>query len=620
MTIKNLEAEYEQLNQAPEYFSGNVQAFLTKIHSQPKELWESLLPLYEKIGDDLFNRTINAPNYNIEEFRQVILNHKAFKASAKTKNKTQKKEVDEPDFEVIFISFWNTHRAILKVLKGYYCFHLNSSLSGQFETIFLCDEEYKHNPHLVSLEKNAESEVKISTIQEFSDSLRKDPVLLNKKYLCLVFLTPRLTSKPNEIHNLKEIFSQFNRPTYISITNSEVKTSMDFEYKNVDQIIYEDYIESYYQKILNNKSLSFYEEDIIKRSFSNSDHMILEYKILKAGFSGSKVIEVQPISRSFQNTTKRYVVKYSIIERGKHRKLKDENTRFETNIGNIVSQTYQCSYHETSIYEALKYTYASSDGKKDSVSFSNLIDQFIREKRDSDITSQAIELLFDCELFQRWKDTQSKEEGSVKEKFSAYLNDESSILEWISKIKNLPVERIREFPLVKNYETIKNFVYTSYKKVCHGDLHSENFFKDDQEVFLIDFGFTGPASSIIDHATIEASIKFKHLPSYLKKSEIKGLEEALSLDSSFSGSLNSDSVERPLLKETLKLITIIRKNSIDYVFHKETKLDYYICLFVITFRQIQYPDLNQIYALISAEILAAKVVQLITEIGTSNKT
>ena len=47
------------------------------------------------------------------------------------------------------------------------------------------------------------------------------------------------------------------------------------------------------------------------------------------------------------------------------------------------------------------------------------------------------------------------------------------------------------------------------------------------------------------------------------------------------------------------------------MFDNESPLEYLIALFIISFRQIQYADLNQNYAMQSADILSKEIIKLI---------
>jgi hypothetical protein len=127
-------------------------------------------------------------------------------------------------------------------------------------------------------------------------------------------------------------------------------------------------------------------------------------------------------------------------------------------------------------------------------------------------------------------------------------------------------------------------------------------------VFLIDFGFTGKHHSLIDYTALECSLKFKHFPRYLESSELINIEEELILDSTFNANHVFSSTKRSHVLDILSIINTVRSNSIKD-FSDGSNLDYFISLFIMTFRQIRYPNMNQLYAYHSANILSKHIVK-----------
>lgn len=145
---------------------------------------------------------------------------------------------------------------------------------------------------------------------------------------------------------------------------------------------------------------------------------------------------------------------------------------------------------------------------------------------------------------------------------------------------------------VTNFQTITDHTLDTYEKVCHGDLHSENFFKDENGVYLIDFGWTGPRHSVVDHATLECSLKFKHIPTFVPKDYLTQIEADHLLGiGSFSPGMDLSSIERPEAREVFRLIHDIRidaiKNSVDQV----GPLEYLIAVYVLTSDRYSLPIL-----------------------------
>ncbi len=62
--------------------------------------------------------------------------------------------------------------------------------------------------------------------------------------------------------------------------------------------------------------------------------------------------------------------------------------------------------------------------------------------------------------------------------------------------------------------------------------------------------------------------------------------------------------------DLLELIKNIRNNAIQQPYIKSEN-DYFLSLFIMTFRQIRYKDLNQLYAYNSALVLSRKLMQIL---------
>lgn len=178
------------------------------------------------------------------------------------------------------------------------------------------------------------------------------------------------------------------------------------------------------------------------------------------------------------------------------------------------------------------------------------------------------------------------------------------------QIKGYDDTEIDNYELYKNFLNIFDFEFNTNQKTCHGDLHSENFFRDEKGCYLIDFGFTGERHALIDHAMLECSIKYKHIPFYIELEVLKEIERQLVTEGALTGTFDI-STERKDIKKYYDLIKIIRKDSRRYYADKNSNLEYLISLFMITCRLVQYGDLNQLYAITSAEIISEKIIELI---------
>jgi thiamine kinase-like enzyme len=219
-----------------------------------------------------------------------------------------------------------------------------------------------------------------------------------------------------------------------------------------------------------------------------------------------------------------------------------------------------------------------------------------------------IDDLYSIGLYDTWRDSIEEVECSVKDIYERFI-DGDKIFQEIGNILNLNLKDVYLNELYLNFNKIWNHSFKFNQKICHGDLHSENFFIDNKGVYLIDFGYTGIQHAIIDHTSLECSLKFKHLPFYIQQNELNDIEEELILDVSFNLSHRFTKTKRKDLLEMLDVIKKIRSNSISLLQDGNSKVEYLISLFIMTFRQIRYPDMNQFYAYNSALIISRKIVQ-----------
>jgi hypothetical protein len=353
---------------------------------------------------------------------------------------------------------------------------------------------------------------------------------------------------------------------------------------------------------MTNAELTPSEEKIVKKLFKHV-HTI-QYKKLGGGFSGSKVFEITPIK--YANPTTKYVVKLNDLS---NIKLKNEADNFNEHIKD-VDRDYGIEIVVTERYRAVKYNYASDDGEKPSIPLATYLkSSFDKGEVTFDTILICINKLFSIKLFDVWKSIPQLVEIHMAEEYRSYVKF-PAILEKIARMLNLSIDDAKKLPLVQNYYRIADIKIKSYKKICHGDLHTENIFVDhDNDIYLIDFGDTGKHHSLIDHATLEASIKFRHVPRYMPTEELILVEKELLSDSTFLTSYEIKSSVRADIKDFYKIVQRIRFLSKDYMLYKDIQLEYFLSLFMITLRQINYPDLNQLYALRSAEVLAEEIVK-----------
>lgn len=599
--------EYEEIRLKKEFAFGLAQNFVAKLLRLPPEERYELLPLFKQIENESFEEGIEIPNLNYETLEKDKALWEAAAKSTIVKKKEKKLDIED-DFNKVLFSFFSKYESFFLKIKGYFAYKVENSIDSKTRVIVLYDESYSRHPEINSFDvKNENLFIEKYQLKDFLELTNKNPEVINGNYLCVLLIASNLRNNEIVVPEVEKFLSIFSTTNFIVIKKIPILVAGDYEIRDSGEGL--ESIRSYSDKIFNNRALSFEEELIIKKLFDGNE-MILDYKFLKSGNSGSKVIEIQPL-RGNHPEMGRFVVKFDV--KNSERKIKKEKTLFRQYISDLLVPNYTAEYEDTFTHEAIRYNYASSDSKKDSFPFSKLVNDKLRDKYNYSFTlEKVIDELFACAPFQIWNTKKSEDTFSVKTLYGDYLKSEAKILKAISLIKGIDESRIDTEEIVRNYRTIKNYSLRTNKKICHGDLHSENFFKDEQAgVYLIDFGWTNQHHSLIDHVTLECSLKFKHLPFYIPIDDLKSCETELLSINSFSKSFDPPFIKRQSVLEIVKLILQIRENAKEHMIDNANPLEYLIALFIINFRQIQYPDLNQAYALATAEVLSRKIIELI---------
>lgn len=593
---------FQQVKRDPNFWFGTAQEFVSELLSLPPEKRFELLPLLVDIEQEAWGKGFVIPNLNIESIRKEKERWESTVPSRPGKGAPKLETVD--DLNDVLFRFFSANSRFLEAIKGYFIFRLEGTEKTKTKVVVLYDDDFQRHPHLdLICTENRHYEIRKSPIRDFVLSLEKDPDERNQSYLCVILVTPNLNSNQIIIDEIYRLTGLVEHCNFISVSNA---SSLSYEILNKDAGM--ESINSYCNKVLNNRAFSFEEEAIIKKLFEGKE-LVLDYKFLKSGNSGSKVVEIHP-SRMNNPQTGRFIVKFSA--KGPELKIKKEHRRFKECISDLQIRNYYDEYDSTISHEAIRYWYASSDGKKESHPFSELINACVQGKYDYPYTlQQVIDELFGCEPYRVWAETIANKNEQVKSFYGEYINSEKRVLDSICAIKAIDSSLIVNQDLVKSYNLLKDYSLQTKEKICHGDLHSENFFKDEEGVYLIDFGWTGRRHAVIDHATLECSLKFKHIPYYIPIEELLSYEQALLSPESFSTGFDLSFVKRKEVKDILSLIVQIRVKSKEFVSDNSSPLEYLISLFVMTFRQIQYADLNQQYAMRSAEIIGQAITEII---------
>lgn len=542
---------------------------------------------YLAVHNELFTLGRILPSFDTEIFDSDI------------QEEVKKEEEFVDNFNDIFVELIKYLKKDHKILRRHFFFKMGDGRKSQTNILLLHD--YHSKNYLFDRVKGRFDDIcTTDSISDFIAKLKKEPELRNKSFLCFLFLSPNMSSIEiitEMINELKESFTPFALLTRINYT----MTGDELYFENNDPMEIDKEIRSQIGIELINDEIDPNTSRAIRRLFLNAIGChTLEYRILKGGYSGSKVILIQP----HKDVGKQYkcVIKVNKI---KDNKIKEEIINFNTNVLE-VDKEYTIDHAEYEDTIAIKYPYASSDGRKESTSFA----EFYELNDEKDCANQ-IDNLFNITLFEEWDDPKTRTVKAIDLYFD--YTKETKIFPVIEKILAKPSPE-----LLKDFGVIINHPFKTRLKTCHGDLHSENFFIEKgaeyTKIYLIDFGHTKrDLHSVIDHTTLEASLKFKHIPNYFSIDELLEIENELLLPDTFKKDYAFSSINRQDLEKPFRIINRIREHSNRFIYDEGYKLDYYISLFMITLRQILYPNLFQLYALKSAQLISKHILNIISQ-------
>lgn len=582
---------------------------LSEIVSQLNSIEKKDKPYFKdyatNLRSELFSKSITIKGFNLSEFEE----------NENEVRKTESKPTIDAIESEVYFGFLDLYKQVVSninehfnVYKGYSILKLENNPLKPYKLLVLHDRSFIIEPIKKKLHNSISTVIIIKNISEYLDDLSKIDNSENN-FLCLLLLMPRINDKIEEkdlINNIRILISNFNYFENISIKYLKDSIQNDY-YRSIDKEEFIDEIQFVCCTLLSNGAFKHEEEKIVKKLATNFKTPLVLYKTLKGGNSGSKVIEIRPKKELGEQYEKRYIIKYNEIN--DERKIKNEKQNFDEFIrGYKGFNDYECHYSKTLTHEGILYGYAIADTEKESYSYSDIVNN-----QDNPFFANKVELidsLFnETRIYETWSNIVEKKYHKVSELYSEYINEEK-ILQQLCSILNKPLPQIENDELVKNFRLIWNYESDFDIKICHGDLHTDNLFKDNLGIYLIDFGFTGKKHSPIDHASLECSIKFKHFPSYIESNELIDIENELTLDSSFQRSTRFTKTTRNDVLDLLEIIKNIRNNAIQQSYIK-TEINYFISLFVMTFRQIRYKDLNQLYAYHSASVVSKKIVQIL---------
>ena len=489
--------------------------------------------------------------------------------------------------------------------KGYFITELINSRDLGFKLVFF----YENNYHVMPLEGRVNNQF-IGYDYEFVkfDSTVGLNLDSDKNYLCIFLLMSKMNNK-DELKKLKlsisNFINSFQEFYYHSITGKEEKFLSENTNRKDDFI---DEIDIVLSTFISNGKINFEEEKIIKKLCADFKSPLIFYKILSGGFSGSKVLEIRPKKTNNFDNDKIYIIKYGFISDQKIKEEKDNFSEFIKGRKGFLSYT-DATYQKTLHYEGILYNYAISEKSKVSYSFDEILKRSETPYFEIESKKEILTKLFsENEAFNKWReDFNELKNSKVGDLYIDFVHRDK--IE--DSIKHILNDERKSEAILENFDKISNYELRYKETVCHGDLHTDNFFVDDEKnIFLIDFGFTNKRHSILDYTSLECSLKFKHFPFYLESDELIEIEKELMSERTFDLSYNFVSTKRKELVEYLSMINTIRHNSLkDFSGQTEDYIEYYISLYLMTIRQIRYPNMNQLYAYHSARIIGEFIVK-----------
>lgn len=466
--------------------------------------------------------------------------------------------------------------------KRYYLFKIDNSFEANIKAVLV----YDNIPSPEFVQRALDGFTENMPLDKFIDKLEDTTSdFWISPHLCLLILSDFSRNAHSLIEKF-EIFKKFENFKFYEVifTDDDVKT---YEYEG--EVLLSNLLSDVHVS-LSNASLSRAEEALIK-SFFPSEPSLIQYKLLKGGFSGSKVVEV---SQSFSVPRPcKFIIK---IGSKAERKITIEETAVKKWVSSLVS-SYQTEKKENATHEALKYQFASIDGKRSSQSFS----EYFQSNR-ADHVREIVDKLFTHELFKEWEDTQFRKDEKILIK--NLYKDFISIDKIFEEIKKIGFDKAEED--IKKFNEILELELPRYvQKVNHGDLHSENVIIDSEKVFLIDFGMTTIAPCFIDYATLEASIRFKLTPYYfptkvLAEADNHFVSKFDVTDLSLKDKISNNDLRKSyevISKIRLMAIANVKANKKTYASGEELEFNYLISLFCLSLRNVRYKDMNQKYSL-----------------------
>jgi len=569
-----------------------VKEVILFIHSLPPKEKKQYEALYNSIGDKLFINHVTLSEYQQEHFKTLSKKEKVVKTVPQV----------EGNFEDQLRKLIECCHHDLEIISKCLILKFGNDKRVGCTYILLHDTQFKPSV-FSSVKTKFGDECDVYSVDSFIDGLESFSIRKENNYIVILVLNSNPTPESTIIPQLNKIRGFLAPIEQINLIKGHKE---DGFYKlESDFSLIENEVKYLVSKELKDIELNNEIEKILKKLFGYNMCSSLQYKKISKGYSGSSVFYIRP--SGLTHTQVKFIVKVGETAKSKG-KIELEITNFKRYVDSFTN-SYHLEVERTERCIAIRYNYASKDSKIDSLSFSESYHLGTEELID------IINALFDNPLFKEWNSLKRLADISFETHYKSYINVEH-VKSAIAIIKSIGIEEVEDLPILNTFRRICSLQIPSYQKVCHGDLHSENFFIDgESNVFLIDFGDTDIRHSIIDYTTLECSIKFRHIPRFIENQDLYKIEEELLELDSFQSGYNFINVKRFDLIKPYKLITKIRSQAISDMMIKDThaQLEYLYSLYMITIRQIQYDTMNQLYAIKSAELVGNKILSILGE-------
>ncbi|MDX6183989.1 phosphotransferase [Flavobacterium sp. Fl-77] len=574
---------------------------LKTIPDEEKHKFHDFVELFLELGFESGYES----NINLEEFSVLTDDEKNEIIIEELENDAKETNKSITSFEDLFEKVKVELKDYFVNYKGYFITELINSRDLGYKLIFF----YENNYHVTPLKGRVGNQFNGYECDfiEFNTSVELN-LDSDKNYLCIFLLMSKMNNKDglkNIMTSIKKFINNFQDFYYHSITEKKENLLCENTNRRDDFIDEIDVVLSTY---ISNGRINFEEEKIIKKLCADFKSPLIFYKILSGGFSGSKVLEIRPKKTNNFENDKIYIIKYGFISDGKIKEEKDNFSEFIKGRKGFLSYT-DATYEKTLHYEGILYNYAISENSKVSYSFDEILKKAETPYCDIESKKNIITNLFsENEAFNKWReDFNELKTGKVGDLYIDFVSKDKieNTLKYILNDEN------KSNAILDVFDKISNYTITYKETVCHGDLHTDNFFVDDEKnIYLIDFGFTNKRHSILDYTSLECSLKFKHFPFYLESNELIEIEKELLSERTFDLSYNFVSTKRKEVIEFLSMINTIRHNSLrDFSGQTSDNIEYYISLYFMTIRQIRYPNMNQLYAYHSTKKLGEFIVE-----------